>query len=858
MSTLALSERITAAVTAYPGQTDFETDFPALPTDGPYEGLFVRIIGGTVDDVDLSGFTVVSPSPSGFIARLTTPCVGGERVFVYGLLPAERDIALTPGGAVQTPVLEADAMNVQGQLQEARRDLGRTISAPLGEAPKLLPAASQRALKAFFFDAAGDPLMATPPAQPYNYSLDLADSLVWDEQSFSGTIGQGTNIVSGHAFGAADVGKMIQVRAAGPRAAQIGLSHLYATITGWSVFGAILSASASVAAAGTLCFFGTDNGPAMTTAFAVAAANGEQLHCSGRPGKTASYSGCTLPSTIIPGGGNAWDVYDAFSFMGDGPGLVQLHYYGVGKLHAMAHSTMRTTTDRVQRGRVEIGGFTHIGPGDFGNLVKGLGVDNCTMPVFDRIHSYSWTGDSSDAEPEGGADIEIAAHGVGGSYGGLIKSTVLTGMAGPYQADGGWLLEDLERFGSHTAFHLRGDYQANGKVNDVVIMGRCQNYKRCGVSTRGSSPTNGPSYVVGGVTKTTLGSSINYQLVDMQLISQGGDRFEGSTTTGLISAADTTHIVLGPTNNAPAKLVGHRIIVLSTVDDRPYAAYINAAVASGPNVALTLDRPLSAGAATAGAMYFVGYADNWARANYPPLLTCHGLLHANYSSATCTNCYFERGVCIVRTANASNLLSVISPDPNVVPAGVHYASLDGRQWLPKSLICPTWNFGQGVSATFATEGMYLGDLDAPHNLKFIGLGRQNLTGGVMQIGGCYKRLNTNNAALTNSVAYTAPTNGLRHEVPVHVSRSTIDGVDNDQTNQANEWCTVARVGDHVPFWINNACTIGDFVVPGAGNLWVTVNLAYVLAHPEVIWQIRGVVLETFAGAGPNFCKCDVM
>ncbi|HZK99033.1 MAG TPA: hypothetical protein VFC47_03960 [Caulobacteraceae bacterium] len=170
MSTLALSQRITGAVTAAAGQTDFPADFPALPVGGPYVGLFISLTRGASTSTLVVGadFTVADIGPAAFTAVLNVPAQAGDVVIVYGDLPAARTVALVPGGAIQTAILEADATSLQAQIQELDRDGGAAVRGPVGEQFAPLPPAAQRLGKVLAFDpTTGAPSAATPPFVSY-------------------------------------------------------------------------------------------------------------------------------------------------------------------------------------------------------------------------------------------------------------------------------------------------------------------------------------------------------------------------------------------------------------------------------------------------------------------------------------------------------------------------------------------------------------------------------------------------------------------------------------------------------------------------------------------------------------------
>ncbi|GAW42418.1 Pectate lyase superfamily protein [Brevundimonas sp. SH203] len=154
MAALPENDRIAGPFIAAAGQTDFPADFPLIDA----AGLRIRCERGEASTI-LSAPDVAPVDVNGeaFTARLTAAAQAGDRVWVYSRLPASRLRAHTPNGAVRTPTLEGDAEEFQGQLQEIRRDLDRSVAAPVGEAGFELPRVQRRAGSVLAFDAAGHP-----------------------------------------------------------------------------------------------------------------------------------------------------------------------------------------------------------------------------------------------------------------------------------------------------------------------------------------------------------------------------------------------------------------------------------------------------------------------------------------------------------------------------------------------------------------------------------------------------------------------------------------------------------------------------------------------------------------------------
>lgn len=136
MAALPENDRIAGPFIAIVGQTDFPADFPLINAGG----LRVRRERAGVATV-LSGAAVtpVAPSDGGFTARLASPAQDGDRYWVYSELAAARLRQHTPNGAVRSVTLEDDATELQAQLQEHRRDLGRALTVPPGVAGSEAP-----------------------------------------------------------------------------------------------------------------------------------------------------------------------------------------------------------------------------------------------------------------------------------------------------------------------------------------------------------------------------------------------------------------------------------------------------------------------------------------------------------------------------------------------------------------------------------------------------------------------------------------------------------------------------------------------------------------------------------------------
>lgn len=133
MAVLPENDRIAGPYIAGPGQTDFEGDFPLIRADA----LRARVLTLAGVNTILSGeqLSAVAVVQNGFTCRLAAGLEAGDKVWVYSELPPERDRAHPLGGAVRTPTLEDDAMGMQAQVQELRRDLGRAALSRPGDPP---------------------------------------------------------------------------------------------------------------------------------------------------------------------------------------------------------------------------------------------------------------------------------------------------------------------------------------------------------------------------------------------------------------------------------------------------------------------------------------------------------------------------------------------------------------------------------------------------------------------------------------------------------------------------------------------------------------------------------------------------
>lgn len=133
MAALPENDRIAGPFIAVAGQTDVPADFPLIRRDAlrlriKRDGVALPV--ETFPDID-----AVDEGIDGFTMRRAVPFVTGDEIWVYSELPAARLRQHTPNGAIRTTTLEGDAVEMQAQLQEARRDLGRAVVVSPGEIP---------------------------------------------------------------------------------------------------------------------------------------------------------------------------------------------------------------------------------------------------------------------------------------------------------------------------------------------------------------------------------------------------------------------------------------------------------------------------------------------------------------------------------------------------------------------------------------------------------------------------------------------------------------------------------------------------------------------------------------------------
>lgn len=203
MAALPDNDRIAGPFIAVAGQTDVPADFPLIRI----EGLRLRIERNgaalpieTYPDVDAFDRTGL-----GFTARRAVAFSPGDRVWVYSELPPERDRQHTPNGAVRSATLEADAMEAQAQLQEARRDLGQAIRVAPGETPPdpgdIVPA----------FDKANKNLANTElaPTSPAVFDEPVAANVILDKPHVPERFGATPGMIEGLADATTVIQRML-------------------------------------------------------------------------------------------------------------------------------------------------------------------------------------------------------------------------------------------------------------------------------------------------------------------------------------------------------------------------------------------------------------------------------------------------------------------------------------------------------------------------------------------------------------------------------------------------------------------------------------------------------------------------
>lgn len=160
MAALPENDRIAGPFIAVAGQTDFPADFPLIRADGlrvrrERQGVSTILMGAAV--------AAVAVGADGFTARVTDPCIVGDRCWVFSDLSPARLRQHVPNGAIRSATLEGDAMDLQAQLQEHRALLDLAITAPIGDEPLALPGQAARAGRFLTFDEQGRPLAVVRP-----------------------------------------------------------------------------------------------------------------------------------------------------------------------------------------------------------------------------------------------------------------------------------------------------------------------------------------------------------------------------------------------------------------------------------------------------------------------------------------------------------------------------------------------------------------------------------------------------------------------------------------------------------------------------------------------------------------------
>jgi hypothetical protein len=172
MAELPLNDRLSGPFVAAGGQTDFPADFPVIK---PAALRVQRNRAGVLTELAPPAVEAVNLTADGFTARLSAGALAGDIYHIFTDLPAERLRAHVQNGAVRTQTLEADAQELQAQLQETRRDQGRAVTAPVGEAGLTLPPAAQRADRLAGFDADGKLVGSTRTLAQFDADLESAE-----------------------------------------------------------------------------------------------------------------------------------------------------------------------------------------------------------------------------------------------------------------------------------------------------------------------------------------------------------------------------------------------------------------------------------------------------------------------------------------------------------------------------------------------------------------------------------------------------------------------------------------------------------------------------------------------------------
>lgn len=135
--------------------------------------VFVTTSTGIISTIDPSLYSValnaaIAPNPTGTGGTVNYPLTGsplavGNTLTILRTLPLQQTVSLANQGALYQPVIESLEDQQLMMIQQLAELLSRQITVAVSDpTPTALPPVAQRALLAFMFDAAGNPIAAAP------------------------------------------------------------------------------------------------------------------------------------------------------------------------------------------------------------------------------------------------------------------------------------------------------------------------------------------------------------------------------------------------------------------------------------------------------------------------------------------------------------------------------------------------------------------------------------------------------------------------------------------------------------------------------------------------------------------------
>lgn len=118
--------------------------------------------------------------------------IAGETIVVYRDIAIERLANYPETGPMAVRSLNAEQAKHIGMMQQLERDIGRSVTVPIGESSIDIPTAANRANKYLFFDNVGNPEVSTGVSTDPSLRVELAASsgstLVGSNDGASGTL----------------------------------------------------------------------------------------------------------------------------------------------------------------------------------------------------------------------------------------------------------------------------------------------------------------------------------------------------------------------------------------------------------------------------------------------------------------------------------------------------------------------------------------------------------------------------------------------------------------------------------------------------------------------------------------------